>query len=74
MPERLVNTRVRLFPPNPDLTEPAGQDPTSPQEEEGLASLAYLANINPTNTAVSVYVNTLNNAAYATTLNGASPQ
>ena len=72
MAERVVSTRVRVFPPNPDLREPAGQDPTSVQEEEGLAQIAFLSNVPPTNRAVSQFVNTLNNTAYANTLRGAT--
>lgn len=72
MAERILRRQPRIIPTSPDLAEPAGQDPTSPQDQEGLAQIAFLAGISPSNTSVARYMNALSNTAYANTLKGAS--
>lgn len=67
---RPLRPQPRIIPSGADLHEPAGQDPSTAEDQEGLAQIAYLADINPSNTAVAAYVNSLNNTAYANTLNG----
>ena len=71
MAERILRPQPRII-PNTKPSDTPAQDPTTSQEQEGLASIAFLAGITPTNTAVARYVNTLNNAAYAASLQGAA--
>jgi len=75
--ERLIRPlrpQPRVIPSSPDLREPAATDPFGPQDEEGLASIAYLANLPPEERYIVPYLQSLNNAAYARTLQGANPQ
>lgn len=63
MAERIVSTRPRLVPNYAE--EPAASDPVSRQDEESLASLAALGGVNLNNRAVSNYIASFSNAAFA---------
>lgn len=84
MAQRIVRRAPRIVPSNPalqssELHEVAGQDPSSPQDQEGLAQIAFLVNgVSPTNSAVAQYIQQLNNQIYSQAMasalqNGALP-
>lgn len=67
-PER----KPRLLP----LPDKIGQEPDafaqmSPLDQEELASLVYLSNVADTNTAVTSYIQSLNNSIYTQAMNSA---
>lgn len=62
----------RIIPSSPDLREPAAQDPFNPEDEESLASMAALSGVPSQERYIVPWLQSLNNTAYAQTLNGAT--
>lgn len=60
--EPIISPRVRLVPNWSMPVDPAASDPSSLEDEEGLASIAYLAGVDVGSaTAVTGWVNSLTN-------------
>lgn len=75
MAQKPLRTRIQLIPADEQHRDPAASDPESgasgTQQADSLAELAPLSGIATTNRAVTAFVGTLNNNAYAQALRNA---
>lgn len=68
---RILSTNARIIPTFGE-TDTAGQDPTTPEEQEGLAQLALLSGVPENNRQVAGFIAQISNTTLTASVQGAS--